>query len=373
MKLKSIILSASMVLGCLSATAQNEAPKTEKVFNPHWYIQAQYGGQYTLGEISFNDLVSQNAQLGVGYNFTKIFGARLSVNAWQSKGGIACGSVDAKWKWNYVAPMVDVTMNLSNLVCGYNPTRLVNVSIFGGVGANIAFNNDEANDLVANGVTKVQYGYNHSLSQNLAYKWDGTKPRFVGRFGLDIDFRICDALSIGLEANANVLNDKYNSKKADNADWYFNGLVGLKYNFGKTYKVREIPTCCPPVVEKVVEKEVVKEVEKAPAKEILRREIFYTINSVQVPLNEESKVKEVAEYLNKYPEAKVYITGYADKGTGNSTINKRLAANRANTVARELVDKYGISKDRIISTSKGDTEQPFLENDKNRVAICIAD
>jgi outer membrane protein OmpA-like peptidoglycan-associated protein len=368
-----------MVLGCLSATAQNEAPKTEKVFNPHWYIQAQYGGQYTLGEISFNDLVSQNAQLGVGYNFTKIFGARLSVNAWQSKGGIACGSVDAKWKWNYVAPMVDVTMNLSNLICGFNPDRLVNVSIFGGIGANIGFNNDEANDLAANGYYLVQYGYQNSLSQNLAYNWDGTKVRFTGRFGANIDFRISDAVSVGLEANANVLNDHYNSKKAGNGDWYFNGLIGVKYNFGKTYTTREIPCCKPQIVERVVEKivekpvEVIKEVEKAPAKETLRRDIFYTISSVQVPSGEQSKIAEVAEYLKKYPEAKVTVTGYADKGTGNTAINERLASNRANTVVRELVNKYGISKSRIISSSKGDSEQPYSENEKNRVAICIAE
>jgi outer membrane protein OmpA-like peptidoglycan-associated protein len=84
-------------------------------------------------------------------------------------------------------------------------------------------------------------------------------------------------------------------------------------------------------------------------------------------------VKEIADYLKKYPEAKVTVTGYADKGTGSTAINNRLANNRANTVVNALVNQYGISKSRIVSSSKGDSEQPYSENAKNRVAICIAE
>ncbi len=368
-----------MVLGCLSASAQEQAPRTENVFNPHWYVQAQFGGQYTLGESCIHSLLSPNAQIGVGYNFSKLFGARLSVNSWKSKGGIEMGDINEKWHWNYIAPMVDVTMNLSNAFCGYNPTRLVTVSLFGGIGANIAFKNDQANE-VAGKNYYVNDLYNGSLSENLAYVWSGTKTRFAARAGVNVDFRISDHWSAGVEVNANVLNDHYNSKRAGNADWYFNGLVGFKYNFGKTYKTRELPPCCKPqvvekVVERVVEKPVPVPVEKKEEakREPLRRDIFYTISSVQIPASEQSKVQEVADYLKKYPEAKVTVTGYADKGTGNHTINERLANNRANTVVNALVNQYGISKSRITSISKCDEEQPYAENDKNRVAICIAE
>jgi outer membrane protein OmpA-like peptidoglycan-associated protein len=129
------------------------------------------------------------------------------------------------------------------------------------------------------------------------------------------------------------------------------------------------------VVERVVEKPVPVPVEKKEEakREPLRRDIFYTISSVQIPASEQSKVQEVADYLKKYPEAKVTVTGYADKGTGNHTINERLANNRANTVVNALVNQYGISKSRITSISKCDEEQPYAENDKNRVAICIAE
>ena len=70
MKIKKTILSCLLMLGCVSASAQQPGAEPEYVFNPHWYVQVQpLGAQYTLGEVSFGDLLSYNAQLGVGYQF----------------------------------------------------------------------------------------------------------------------------------------------------------------------------------------------------------------------------------------------------------------------------------------------------------------
>ena len=84
------------------------------------------------------------------------------------------------------------------------------------------------------------------------------------------------------------------------------------------------------------------------------------------------KVEDVVAYLNKYPEAKVTVTGYADKGTGNPKINVGYAQKRAEMVADLLVNTYGISRSRITVDSKGDTVQPYEQNDLNRVSICVA-
>ena len=94
-----------MFLGVLSASAQEQKGTTEYVFNPHWYVQVQpVGAQYTLGEIDFKDLISYNVQAALGYNFSSAIGARLSVNAWQSKAGISNKDFGANnfyetWKW----------------------------------------------------------------------------------------------------------------------------------------------------------------------------------------------------------------------------------------------------------------------------------
>lgn len=373
---KTLIMTGLLALGGLTASAQEQQEKTEYVFNPHWYVEVQpLGMQYTLGELSFGDLLSYNLQVAGGYNFNPIVGARLSLNMFQSKAGWEMDGQQYDWKWSYVAPMVDVTANLSNWICGYNPNRLFNFSVFAGIGLNIGFNNDEAAD--AKAALNNYYGTD---AGNLAYLWDGTKVRFAGRAGVKGDFRINDQFSVGLELQATTLNDHYNSKRAGNADWYFNALVGVKYNFGKTYTTRKVKPALPAervierVVEKVVEKPTTQTVaeQQAAARQPMRRDVFFVINSTSISDVEALKVKEIAEYLKKYPEAKVEITSYSDKGTGNATINKRLSDKRASVVKNSLVNDYGISSSRISTESKGDTAQPFEKNDLNRVSICIA-
>ena len=81
--------------------------------------------------------------------------------------------------------------------------------------------------------------------------------------------------------------------------------------------------------------------------------------------------KVVADFMKRNPEAKVSITGYADKGTGNARVNKEYSEKRAQEFKDELVKSYGIDAGRIITDAKGDTVQPFTENDKNRCVIII--
>lgn len=374
MNFKKTLLTVLVAMGCSAAMAQQTT--TETVFNPHWYVRGQIGGQYTLGEVKFGDLVSPNAQIAAGYNFTSLWGARIAVNAWQSKGGSKINGTKYDWKYNYVAPMVDATLNLTNLFGGFKANRLVDLTLFAGIGANIGFGNDEAWDANSAILTQQFPGYNGNYMQ---YLWDGSKARFTGRAGIDVDFNVCERVAIGLELSANTLSDKYNSKKAGNSDWYFNGLIGAKVNLGKTTKQKTVPAKVQ-IVEKIVEKPVEKVVEKIVYRdrivekkaEPLRREIFFTIRATQIVKEEMAKVEEIANYLKANPKAKVVITGHADKGTGNATINKNLSEKRAKIVADTLVKKYGIAESRISYDGKGDTEQPFAENDKNRVSICIA-
>ena len=387
MNMKKSIMSLLLFLGVLSASAQAEQKgTTEYVFQPHWYVMLQGGGQYTLGEGDFSDLFSPNAQVALGYNFSKVLGLRLSVNAWQSKGVIKlddtdmtpASSYEGKWKWNYVAPSLELMFNLSNIVCkNFNPKRLLNVYAFVGGGANIAMSNDEAQDVEA--AIRAYQSRGNLLwdgRQNMRYLWDGTKVNIFGKGGLIFDFRLSDKVSFNIEGNANILTDKYNSKKADNADWYFNALAGLKINLGKTYTTKFTPAPEPEIryVEKVVEKivEVPAKVEVKPVEKI-RRDIFFTINSFKVRDTEAEKIKDIADYLQNHPNAKVEVTGYADAGTGNNRINDRLAKQRADVVVKALMNQYNIAADRISYDSKGSRVQPFAENDLNRVSICIAE
>jgi len=376
MKFNSIILSGILAMGCVTASAQ-EADKTVNVFNPHWYVQAQVGGQYTLGEIGFSDLISPNAQVGLGYNFNKVVGARLSFNAWQSKGGQKVMTKTYKWKWNYVAPMVDATFNLTNLFCEYNPERVVSVGVFGGIGANIAWSNEEA----ATAQAGIMSNYKDNKEKPLEYLWKdadgkGSKAFFAARLGANVDFRVSDRVSLGLEVSANTLSDHYNSKKAGNPDWYFNALVGAKIALGKTHTTKTIPAPKPveKIIERVIEKQIVPapvETKKEVAAEEFRRDIFFTIGNSVIAKSQASKITEIVNYMKENPDAKITLTGYADKGTGSDAINDKVAARRAQTVYNALAAK-GVAKSRMIKKSAGSRVQPFSENGMNRVTICIA-
>ncbi len=378
MNVRKLFLGLSMV--SLASTAFAQATYTDKAgneyfFQKHAFINLQGGAQYTLGEAKFNKLLSPNVQLGLGYQFTPVFSLRLQANGLQSKGGwngyelARTGNpFTADYKYNYVAPGLDLALNLSNLFCGWNPNRVFNVTAYVGGGANIGWKNDEANKIAATLKELDKY--------QLEYLWDGTKVLPYGRGGVELSFRLSKAVNFVIEGNANVLSDRYNSKKAGNADWYFNGLAGFRINLGKTYKKvapkpeptpvveeKPAPTPAPVVEEKVEEKKA----------EPFRRDIFFTINSSKIRSTQEGKIKEMVEFLNANPKAKVSVTGYADAGTGNNRINDRLAKLRSQIVVKTLQAKYKIAADRIISDSKGSRVQPFNENMKNRVTICIAE
>ena len=383
MKVKSLI-AAVLLMFSASAMAQatyETADGTKYEFQKHFFLNLQGGAQYTLGEAKFDKLLSPNVQLGLGYQFSPAIAARLQVNGWQSKGGwngyrpkTGQAPYTNDYKYKYVAPGIDLMFNLSNLIGGYNPFRLLNITLFVGGGANIAFDNDEVNDI--NKVLQSEYQYvgGNYLLENI---WDGTKVNPFGRGGLELAFRLSDAVSLILEGNANVLSDKYNSKKQEKdfkPDWYFNALAGLRINLGKTYN-KIVPPAPVPEPEPIVEPE--PEPEPAPVVvekiEPIRRDIFFLINKYDIRESEAQKVKDIADYMNKYPNSKVVVTGYADAGTGNDKINDRLAAQRADVVVKTLKEQYGIAESRITYDSHGSRVQPFAENDLNRVSICIAE
>ncbi|MBR6455561.1 MAG: OmpA family protein [Prevotella sp.] len=377
--LKTLFVAALLTVG-MAANAQatyTAADGTTYQFQKHGFLNLEGGAQYTLGETKFKDLISPNVQLGLGYQFSPVFGARIQANGWQSKGGWNAFRIGNEaphtqvYKWKYVAPGVDLMFNLSNLFAGWNPNRVFNLTLFLGGGANYAWGNEEVNEVAKH------LNSNLIALYELENLWNDSKILPFGRGGLELSFRLSDAVRLIIEGNANITTDKYNSKKAENADWYFNALAGLRINLGKGYTA-----VAPVVAEPEPEPEPVKVVEEKPQPkpqpkpvkvEPLRRDVFFTINSTQIVELEEAKVREIVDYLNKYPNAKVNVTGYADAGTGNDVINDRLAAGRADIVAELLTQKYGIPADRIMKDSKGSRVQPFAENDLNRVTICIAE
>ncbi len=381
--MKKLILSALMLTATMAGYAQETTAQdeqkgtTEYVFAPHWFLQLQAGGQYTTGECDFGKLLSPNVQIGIGRQFTPVIGARLALKAWQGKMGYekSINTPKESYKFTYFNPSLDLMINFAGF--NYSPKHIVDYGIIAGIGANIRskMNEDDYNGL---NTYLTSNAYNPNGNYVPLYENKGN-TLVNGKFGAFLDFKVSDAVKLGLEATYNLTGSKFNlknegGKDGSGSDSYVNLVIGAKIALGKTYTTRFIPAPKPEIVyvDKIVEKIV--EVEKpAPVVEPLRRDIFFEINKTVIRDSEAQKVKDIADYLNAHPAAKVMITGYADAGTGNDRINDRLAKGRADVVVKALKEKYGIAESRISFDSKGSRVQPFADNDSNRVSICIAE
>ena len=362
------------------ATVTTQAQTRDSVaFQPHWFVQPQVGVGYHVGEAKFSKLLSPTAALSVGRQFSPVFGLRLGASGWQARNWQT--HPVAEYKWNYVQANLDATVSLTNLIWGWNADRKWNVYGLAGVGLNIAFKNDDANKLAAQnesaGIPALANGGFEKL-------WDGTKLFPAGRLGAGIEYALSERVALGLEYNANVLPDKWNSKKgkSDNLDWQQNLLVGVKIALGKTRKhiiIEEpVPVVEPepvveeknpePIVEKpkpvVVETKTV--VETVP--DMPEVKVFFAVSSSKLQPAEAEKLQPVADYLKKYADKNVVVSGYASTD-GQKAYNQRLSNRRAMAVERWLIDN-GIDAARIKAEGKGEVN--FGSRKESRAAATIA-
>ncbi len=218
----------------------------------------------------------------------------------------------------------------------------------------------------------------------------------MARLGLQASFRLNKAFDFNVEALANGVSDRWNRQDDHSFDSYYNVLVGITYKFGTGFNLK-CPDCKPVAYRnerysesyvkslndkinelqgtidnhKCPEPTPCPEVEKAiPG---VKSHVSFGLAKTNIAEDQQINILAIADYMKQYPQSKATVTGYADKGTGTSKINAELAQKRARIVADELINKYGISADRLSVDSKGSEVQPFTTNDWNRVVIMIAE
>ena len=357
MESKRMFLTAAMSLLIVgAATAQRD-------YKSFSYVEAQGGLQLTSTNAPMDKLFTPTAALSIGHYFTPVVGARLHVNAWEAKSGFK--DLDKYYKWKYVTPDLDLMLNLSNLFCKNTTNHALNVILLGGVGLNYEWDNDELKALNLDSRLTPLAWDNNRLSHNL-------------RAGLRLETNQAKPLGLALEVNANSLSDRFNSKTNDADDWQFTAMLGLNFRFGdkkeepkyitKIIEVIDSVDAEEPYTYKVKEKRPVEKMEKTKVEKV----IFFKIRESDASKAQgtDAAIKETADLMKTSPDAIITVTGYADKGTGNARLNKMYAKKRADDVTKKLVDEHGLDATRIKSDSKGDTVQPFPEdNDKNRCVI----
>ena len=357
---KLFIFMAATLMTLSTANAQDNEKGKLKSYN---FVEAQGGVQFTSTDAKIDKLLMPTAGFSIGRYFSPAVGLRLHVNGWQTKGGF--DQLDQYYKFNYITTDADLLLNLTNLFSKrYN--HALNLILVGGFGLTNAWNNDQLKAITAQ---------HQDLNTQLA--WDKNRLSHNIRAGLRLETNVTKPLGLSLEVTANSLSDRFNSKANTSDDWMFTAMLGLSIRFGHKYAGPTYITKLIDVVDSVWvdEPTTIMVKEKKPVVKMEQKRIeevvFFNIRESEADAAQgiDQAIKKIADLMKTSDDANFTVTGYADKGTGNPKINKMYALKRAQGVTDKLINEHGIDASRVKSDSKGDTVQPFEENDKNRCVI----
>lgn len=359
--------AAAVALLCGVSTAAMAQDNKEE-FKPYWFAGVQGGVQTTFTNYNSLKLLTPQFALQFGRWFAPEFGARLHVMGYDQKGGIAEGQfgLDKQtYKFKACTADIDFLFNMSNILCPQRSCKDFNWILLAGFGSNYSWDYDEFKTLAYN---------NDFLSNHPAYHDQvcGTKhSTFNGRLGTAFEYDVTNSLSLNLELQANYKNDLYNLKTNDKNDWQAAALIGVTFKIGKAKKapapVQEVEPVYETRVDTVWYDDTSYKTVEAEAS--LRRDIHFDIRKND-PISQQT-VSEIVDFVKNNKDVKVTVTGYADKGTGNKRVNMKYSKKRAEALTDALV-KAGVPAEIITTEWKGDTVQPFADNDANRATITVA-
>ena len=353
-----------------------------KWVSPVWGLRLNATGAKLQGYTPWNE----NTGNGIWYNGTKHANIPYYIHANHATKDLIKNTFlgDAKESKNgedgylydvpYAAGSIDLLVNLNNLFGSYSDSRVFNFILFGGLGYSHTFKDEDLSRTSVNNM--------------------------MGKGGFIADFSVSRAVSISLEGQALVLPEMFDRQVGgkNTHDIVANAMLGLSYKFSprkfekaRLYDPNEVAglndqinklrsennelrkrpeycaDCAPcPKCPEVVVKETVKF-------DYLPSPVFFRISSSVIDDAQWKSIEDAVKYLKENPNAKLKVTGYADKATGTAAGNKKLSEKRAKAVYDAMVNKYGINPTRIETSFLGDDVQPFTENDWNRVVVFVKD
>ena len=357
--MKKLLFLALMFSGTMSISAQEpvDGDMDYRPF-PHMFVGVQGGAQTTFTNYDQLKLITPTASVYFGGWFTSVIGARLHVNGVWNKGGYDSADTDFQYNYKYVNPNLDLMLNLCTLF-GKKDVYPINFYLLGGAGVNYSWDNDEA----------------YAQKDKLSNAWKKNRVNHNARVGFQVDVPLAKHWGMNLEIAANSISDRYNSKVGGKDDWSLTAQLGLSYRFGfkknkgsdesdedeyddydEIWETR-IDTIW---YDDVTFKEVT-------AEQTEKFEVFFGLNDATVAEGE-GAIQSVAAFVKEHENSKVSVVGYADKKTGTPDLNKKYSRQRAENVKKALT-AAGVDASLISTDYKGDTVQPYEENERNRVAI----
>ena len=357
---KIFVIALTAVLTAMSANAQCCGKEEGKAccggckYNPSWFVNFQ-GGIQLPNTPGMSHLISPVFGLNVGRNISPLFSTRLGIEGCNSK--VYNEFTGEKQSFKYATGSFDAMVNLLNLISPKR--RALNLYGIAGVGLNWS------------GMATTN---SSKFSPNI-------------RVGAQLDWRVAKNLAFNLEYRADNTNDQFNGRlEPGSHDWYTSLLLGVSL---------VLPDAKPQVVVKDNSAELkalndrinalqaenaalknrkpeVKEVVKTVVdKQTVLPNVFFDCAKSNISTQQAANVKAIADFLKANPNSNVTIKGYASP-EGNPEVNQKLSEARAKAVADMLINKLGISADRIKTEAGGATSDIYPVNELNRVAVSIA-
>lgn len=357
---KIFVIALTAVLTAMSANAQSCGKEEGKAccggckYNPSWFVNFQ-GGIQLPNTPGMSHLISPVFGLNVGRNISPLFSTRLGIEGCNSK--VYNAYTGEKQSFKYATGSFDAMVNLLNLISPKR--RALNLYGIAGVGLNWS------------GMATTN---SSKFSPNI-------------RVGAQLDWRVAKNLAFNLEYRADNTNDQFNGRlEPGSHDWYTSLLLGVSL---------VLPDAKPQVVVKDNSAELkalndrinalqaenaalknrkpeVKEVVKTVVdKQTVLPNVFFQCAKSDISTQQAANVKAIADFLKANPNSNVTIKGYASP-EGNPEVNQKLSEARAKAVADMLINKLGISADRIKTEAGGATSDIYPVNELNRVAVSIA-
>lgn len=93
----------------------------------------------------------------------------------------------------------------------------------------------------------------------------------------------------------------------------------------------------------------------------LKGEVLFDHNQAVIKPEAKDTLRQVALILAEFPTGKVTVTGFTDS-TGTDAVNMKLSRDRAEAVKTYLLEKSGVSSERVIARGEGE-DMPKASNE----------
>ena len=379
--MKKFLIVLALASVSLTSMAQDEEPTLKysvatNSFWSNWFVSgdAFYSAFYSNEEKheSFAKSPLKDFRRGLGFSvaigkwFTPGIGLRTKFNAMDGKSVITTDADKNKIKyWNL---QEQALLNLSNLLCGYNESRVWNFIPYFGVG----------------------------IARNCSYN----TYELVGSAGILNTFKVSKRVAINLDLGYNLCGDDFEGmeyawgRNLDAAhDRWFTAEVGLTLNLGKAtwnkvpdvdaikaLSQSQIDALKAQLADANAENDRLKNMlANQPKAEVPQSVKEFITTPVSVFFNlDKTEIAELKDLVNVQALAKyaiennnnLLVTGYADSATGSPAHNQVLSEKRAKRVADELV-KMGVAESKISQEAMGgvDILSPISYNRRATVQV----